>query len=73
MKDEVRTERDDEDEVADAPPAKLLCPKCGSADVRRSGSEGFVVSVNQLLGRWPYRCRSCRGRFFRPGPAPSMR
>lgn len=70
MNDEEQAERDEEE--VEAPPSKLLCPKCGSADVRRSASEGFIVSVNQLMGRWPYRCRSCRGRFFRPG-APPMR
>jgi ribosomal protein L37AE/L43A len=49
---------------------KILCPKCGSSDVRRSNQEGLLVSVNSMMGRWPFRCRSCRNRFFRHANAP---
>jgi len=47
------------------------CPKCGSQDVRRSHGEGVMPSLLRILGRWPYRCRSCRARFYRPGPPPA--
>jgi len=47
---------------------RLACPKCGSADVRRSHSEGVLAGVLRILGRWPFRCRSCRSRFFHPSP-----
>jgi predicted RNA-binding Zn-ribbon protein involved in translation (DUF1610 family) len=49
---------------------RLKCPKCGSADVRRARSEGVLPSLLQMFGRWPFRCRSCRGRFFRYAPPP---
>ena len=50
--------------------ARHGCPKCGSMDVRRARSEGFAAAVLQLIGRWPFRCRSCRARFFRSAPPP---
>jgi hypothetical protein len=46
------------------------CPKCGSHDVRRSKSEGFVAALWRIFGRWPYRCRSCRARYFRTADPP---
>lgn len=49
---------------------KFQCPKCGSMDVRRSSREGFWVGLLAIAGRWPFRCRSCRGRFFRYAPPP---
>jgi hypothetical protein len=50
---------------------RMACPKCGSTDVRRAKSEGFLVSLFQMFGRWPFRCRSCRIRFFRYAPPPA--
>jgi len=47
---------------------RLSCPKCGSADVRRSHPEGAVAGLLRVLGRWPFRCRSCRSRFYHPSP-----
>ena len=54
---------------------EILCPKCGSHDVRRARSEGSWAAILRIFGRWPFRCRSCRARFFRfsdppdaPGP-----
>jgi hypothetical protein len=41
------------------------CPKCGSTDIRRSKSDGFIAVIQRMLGRWPFRCRSCRGKFYR--------
>ncbi len=48
----------------------MACPKCGSSDIRRAKSEGLMVSFFQMFGRWPFRCRSCRVRFFRYAPPP---
>ena len=45
--------------------ADSSCPKCGSSDVRRSHSSGARAAVARLFGRVPFRCRSCRARFFR--------
>jgi len=41
------------------------CPKCGSPDIRRSKSEGVYAILQRAFGRWPFRCRSCRSRFYR--------
>ena len=49
-------------------PETLYCPKCGSTDVRRSRSEGPVAFFNGLFGRLPFRCRSCRIKFYRHAP-----
>jgi len=46
----------------------LSCPKCGSSDVRRSHHQGTLSAVLRTLGRWPFRCRSCRSRFYRAAP-----
>jgi predicted RNA-binding Zn-ribbon protein involved in translation (DUF1610 family) len=48
----------------------MSCPKCGSTDVRRAKSEGVVVMFFQIFGRFPFRCRSCRVRFYRYAPPP---
>jgi hypothetical protein len=48
----------------------LSCPKCGSVHVRRSKSEGVLAALLRIFGRWPFRCRSCRARFFRPAERP---
>lgn len=46
------------------------CPKCGSSDIRRSKSDGFYAVLQRVFGRWPFRCRSCRVRFYRSADAP---
>lgn len=48
---------------------KPRCPRCGSFDIRRSSSQGLIATIFQMFGREPYRCRSCRRRFYRPGHA----
>lgn len=64
-------EQQDQDlETTERPPERLTCPKCGSGDVRRAKSEGFMPSLLAMFGRWPFRCRSCRRRFFRYAPPP---
>jgi len=52
-----------------APEERMNCPKCGSPDVRRSHDHGVLAGLLRIVGRWPYRCRSCRSRFYRSGPA----
>jgi predicted RNA-binding Zn-ribbon protein involved in translation (DUF1610 family) len=54
------------------PPVKHIpqCPKCGSTDIRRSKSDGFYAVIQRVFGRWPFRCRSCRQRFYRSADAP---
>jgi DNA-directed RNA polymerase subunit RPC12/RpoP len=39
------------------------CHHCGSSNIRRSNSDGFVDKLYRLIGRRPYRCRDCRERF----------
>jgi hypothetical protein len=51
-------------------PRRFHCPKCGSSDVRRARSEGMLSAVMQMFGQWPFRCRSCRSRFFRRASGP---
>jgi hypothetical protein len=50
--------------------ATMTCPKCGSAKVRRASGYGFVAVFLEIFGRWPFRCRSCRKRFYRASPPP---
>ena len=40
------------------------CPKCGSGDSLRSQQGGLWVAIQGFLGRKPFRCRSCRARFY---------
>src|SRR3984957_16619466 len=56
------------EEASDA--KRRACPKCGSPDVRRSKSEGFIAILARIFGRWPFRCRSCRIRFYRLSDPP---
>jgi|HubBroStandDraft_5_1064220.scaffolds.fasta_scaffold13856_3 hypothetical protein len=41
------------------------CPICGSDEVRRSARWGFLDAVLICLFLAPFRCRVCRGRFYR--------
>jgi len=59
-----------EDDHDSEPRRRLSCPKCGSSDVRRSKSEGIWGGLARMFGRWPYRCRSCRIRFYRHADPP---
>jgi len=47
---------------------RMECPKCGSPDKRHSISVGFFDALWRALGYTPYRCRSCRARYFRRQP-----
>jgi DNA-directed RNA polymerase subunit RPC12/RpoP len=42
----------------------LMCPKCGSRDVRRSAGGRSLDHFIGFFGLTPFRCRSCRARFF---------
>lgn len=41
------------------------CPRCGGKDIRPSWQSGVFDGIMKLFRRLPYRCRSCRRRFFR--------
>jgi DNA-directed RNA polymerase subunit RPC12/RpoP len=41
------------------------CPGCGSRDTRRAHRTGLLASLLKEFLVDPYRCRSCRRRFFR--------
>ena len=64
IKDIVSQQHDEPD------PDSLFCPKCGSTDVRRSRGEGMLAFFFSLLGRMPFRCRSCRIKFYRHADPP---
>src|ERR1035438_4360622 len=53
------------DKPRSEPTGKRVCPRCGSADVRLSIGSGAVAMFLGLFLLHPYRCRSCRRRFFR--------
>jgi len=44
--------------------AEILCPRCGSSDVRRSVRRNFWERLLSLV-LLPYRCEACGERFFR--------
>jgi hypothetical protein len=46
---------------------KLIhCPKCGAADIRRSGQPGkFRAFMSTWFGTKAVRCRCCGARFYR--------
>ncbi|HLH39740.1 MAG TPA: hypothetical protein VKX39_11385 [Bryobacteraceae bacterium] len=50
--------------------SKPACPKCGSTDIRRSRGEGLIALLARIFSRWPYRCRSCRVKFYRYSTLP---
>lgn len=43
--------------------ALARCPHCGSPNIRRSHTGGFVDYFMRILGKRAYRCRDCRDRF----------
>jgi hypothetical protein len=57
--------------VEESDSKRISCPKCGSPDVRRSKSEGLLAAMARMFGRWPFRCRSCRIRFYRRADPPT--
>ena len=61
-------DHEQEHEHQESEPGRMSCPKCGSHDVRRSKGEGLGAALFQMFGRWPFRCRSCRSRFYKFAP-----
>lgn len=59
----------DEEEV-EIPEHKPFCPKCGSTDIRGSHAHRALDHLLRTFGRHPFRCRSCRRRFYMRKPAP---
>jgi hypothetical protein len=44
----------------------MICPECGSADVRVSKSSRMSDVLKRLRGNDAFRCRDCRKRFYGP-------
>lgn len=42
----------------------MICPQCGSSDIRTSRRSPWTDVFQRLRGREPFRCRKCRLRFF---------
>ena len=42
-----------------------FCPSCTSTDVRRANRVGMFESFLRLFFIAPFRCRSCRHKFYR--------
>jgi len=53
-----------DEEEQPAEPRKPFCPKCGSTDIRGSQSHRMLDFLLKSFSRRPYRCRSCRKRFY---------
>jgi len=51
-------------------PERPACPKCGSLDIRRSRGNSLWAYFLALFGRSPFRCRSCRVKFYRHASRP---
>jgi len=58
----------DEDQSLEEVTHKPFCPKCGSVDIRLSHSERILDFILRTFSRAPYRCRSCRKRFYMRPP-----
>lgn len=48
----------------------MVCPSCGSSEIRVSRHPHAMDMLERLRGRQPYRCRKCRGRFYSSNPLP---
>ena len=48
---------------------KPFCPKCGSTDIRMSQTHRTLDFLLKSFSLRPYRCRSCRKRFYLRKPA----
>ena len=51
------------------PPRKPFCTRCGSTDIRESKSHKMIDFLLQSFSLRPFRCRSCRKRFYLRRPA----
>jgi hypothetical protein len=43
----------------------LHCPRCTSRHIRRASRANFFEQLLRVLGFAPFRCRSCRHKFYR--------
>ena len=55
-------EEDDLEQVEDS--HKPFCPKCGSTDIRASQTHRTLDHLLKGFSLRPWRCRSCRKRFY---------
>jgi len=46
------------------PQTETVCPKCGSAHLRRSRTAGPTERLRELFGYYPFRCHECLSRSF---------
>ena len=44
----------------------MICPNCGSSEIRRSQRSSWADIVQQFRGQDAFRCRKCRNRFYYP-------
>jgi hypothetical protein len=44
----------------------MICPNCGSSEIRRSQRSSWADIVQQFRGQDAFRCRKCRNRFYSP-------
>jgi hypothetical protein len=58
----------EEQDSAVAEEPKPYCPKCGSVDIRPSHTRNMLDFLVQSFNLKPYRCRSCRKRFYMRAP-----
>jgi hypothetical protein len=42
----------------------MICPQCGSSDIRISRHPHVADVFQRIRGREAYRCRKCRNRFY---------
>jgi hypothetical protein len=59
---------EDEDERPEES-QKPFCPKCGSMDIRGSQTQHTLDFLLRSFSLKPYRCRSCRKRFYLRKPS----
>ena len=59
---------EDDELLEDEGSHKPFCPKCGSIDIRLSHSHKALDFLIRTFKLFPYRCRSCRKRFYKRRP-----
>jgi hypothetical protein len=43
---------------------RIICPVCASTYCRRSARHGYKDLLRRLVGRFPWHCSLCGGRFY---------
>lgn len=64
----VKHDPDDPESEEEEYLERPACPKCGSTDIRPSRRDSFAAHFFSMFGRLPFRCRSCRVKFYRHAP-----